>query len=533
MSRFGAQGPGGTTSYFGQQDEIARVTINVSDVTNPHQLNDPTYAAIVTSADLSHGHQVSDPSIDLTFSVLSMTHGHQVSNPNFGQIITTVDVDPVTHPHVLDPTNVTRLNPTITQVNGGVNPRDNETGVVIDGINFGTLQGTVSYGSFPSLNVTNWQQRRVTVTWAPIFANGGSTGFELDYELRVTRAVADDGVASDPALVQTDPQAAYQYLQPTEQPADPEGIWNDDTLTLNEDYAYGIEVPQDGQWDFSNLASGYLNNVPNGGVFQYRLWDVSTGVWSGTANETFTVQGAPPVIGVGDLSHAHQLSDPGYVLNVSVNDLLHNHGISDPTPFESEVGVQELRHFHNLTQPTVVPRPNLAVGDVDHPHQLQAASLGNLPVTVNSLQNSHFLTQPSVIATLQVGDMNHAHTITQPTASFNDPPVLTVPVDRLFVYPDPPGTGLEQADPSFQAWLNSATAFDDEDGDITGSITTNEDALPWPVTEADGPQTVTWTVTDSAGQTVQESRFMRARPSETPSGDGAASGVHISISLEI
>lgn len=92
----------------------------------------------------------------------------------------------------------------------------------------------------------------------------------------------------------------------------------------------------------------------------------------------------------------------------------------------------------------------------------------------------------------------------------NTPPVLSIPGPLNLV--DPDGSGIPQSDPTFQSWLNSATAFDAEDGDLTDQITTNENSLIYPMTEGNTPQTVTWTVIDSGGLSDQRSSQVRVGP---------------------
>jgi hypothetical protein len=85
----------------------------------------------------------------------------------------------------------------------------------------------------------------------------------------------------------------------------------------------------------------------------------------------------------------------------------------------------------------------------------------------------------------------------------------------------------------FRAWADSATAFDNEDGDITGDITTNEGSLSFPLTDVNTPQFYTWTIVDSSGQTDQATRQIDAAESVAPEDDEGRTGLNISLSLEI
>lgn len=168
-------------------------------------------------------------------------------------------------------------------------PHPGQGGVVISGQLFGATQGTVAYNGI-TVAVTNWTATAITVTW-PSLADGSTLGFNTNLPLIVTAA---DLTPSAPFSVQTIPDPTYQYVLIGTRDAGlgpGEGLFDDDTLGAGDTYVYGVESPAGG-WDFTGLANHYINAVPSGGTFTYRLWDVALGQWSNEAVESFTVEGA-------------------------------------------------------------------------------------------------------------------------------------------------------------------------------------------------------------------------------------------------
>ncbi len=159
-------------------------------------------------------------------------------------------------------------------------PEEGQVNVIIDGSGF---DGTFTYAGIP-LSVVSWTPTQATVNFPVIATDFSNVGFNQDYPL-----IAKD---SDPFQVQTSPRSNYQYvlIGARDDGLDPgEGLFDDDTLGTGDNYVYGVESPVDGQWDFTGLANHYINSVPDGGTFAYRLWDVDLQQWSQIANESFQV----------------------------------------------------------------------------------------------------------------------------------------------------------------------------------------------------------------------------------------------------
>ncbi len=91
-------------------------------------------------------------------------------------------------------------------------------------------------------------------------------------------------------------------------------------------------------------------------------------------------------------------------------------------------------------------------------------------------------------------------TIIEEQAPVNNPPQLTAPAP-LTVTDGLCATSIPASDPAISNWLESATATDVEDGDLTGSITNNAPSS-FPASMAPGTATtVTFSVTDSGDPT--------------------------------
>jgi hypothetical protein len=236
MSRFGAQGPGGTTSYFGQQDEVAGL------------FGSGTAAGTST-----------------------LTGNGTVQN--------------------------------IVVITGTVptNPIPGQTGVLVNGVNFGLVEGSITYNGL-SLVVANWADTQIEVTW-PDIQTGSTFNFQTPSDLIVD--------TSQPFSVQTNPDPDYQYvLIGTRNAGLVEGLFDDDITASAPDsvegtYVYGVSTGTGGTPDDTgveyHLDEHYINQVPlNGWSFDYRRWDGST--WSNLADERYYESAGGTTSGTSSLS---------------------------------------------------------------------------------------------------------------------------------------------------------------------------------------------------------------------------------------
>lgn len=240
-------------------------------------------------------------------------------------------------------------------------PAESQTGVVIEADDGGTQQ-TVTYNG-ATLTVTNYVSgapSQYTVNWPTLSVEGGAMRFNVGYNLVV---------GALPALaVQTSPLAGYQYvLLGTKDAGLTDGLVDDDTLGAGDTYIYGVESPVDGLWDF-NLSSHYINNVPDGGTFTYRLYGVTEARWSNQVVETFSVGGSIELLVAAGLhGHAAENIDLIQKSAMSVAEALHAHTAEGVTLSSAgSLGVQEATHGHTAESVALTQGHVLAVAQALH-----------------------------------------------------------------------------------------------------------------------------------------------------------------------